>query len=190
MPPALPQIGGWSPDPQHCPGWGGCRPCRGRAGVLRSRLGRALTHLTRISWMSGTSRRWGSLSASAARAGEGSFLASTSGRGSGSGLAGREQGCGVLGEQNEVTAAPGHPEGLGTSARLPGGQGPEGPGTSARLPGGQDPEGPGTSARLPGGQRHPLGPPGHSPGSICRRLLQGRPGPPPPPQERGSPSHL
>lgn len=46
--------------------------------------------------MSGTSRRWGSLSASDARAGEGVFLESISGRSSGSGLAGREQGWGVL----------------------------------------------------------------------------------------------
>lgn len=59
--------------------------------------------------MSGTSRRWGSLSASAARAGEGGFLASASGRGSGSGLAGREQGCRVLGEQSEAAAVPGCP---------------------------------------------------------------------------------
>lgn len=57
----------------------------------------ACPHLTRISWMSGTSSRWGSLSASAARTGEGGFLVSASGTGSGSGLAGREQGCGVLG---------------------------------------------------------------------------------------------
>lgn len=46
--------------------------------------------------MSGTRRRWGSLSASDARAGEGVFLESISGRSSGSGLAGREQGWGVL----------------------------------------------------------------------------------------------
>lgn len=55
--------------------------------------------------MSGTSRRGVSLSASdAPRAGEGSFFESASGRGSGSGLAGREQGCGVLGERGEATA--------------------------------------------------------------------------------------
>ena len=66
--------------------------------------GRAPTHLTRISWMSGTSWRWGSLLVSVARAGEGGFLESTSGRGSGSGLAGREQGCGVLGKQSEAAA--------------------------------------------------------------------------------------
>lgn len=48
--------------------------------------------------MSGTSRRWGSLSASVARAGDGLFLESATGTGSGSGLAGRELGWGVLGE--------------------------------------------------------------------------------------------
>lgn len=46
--------------------------------------------------MSGTSSRWGSFSVSVARTGEGVFLESSSGRSSGSGLAGREQGWGVL----------------------------------------------------------------------------------------------
>lgn len=64
--------------------------------------GGSLSHLTRISWMSGTSRRWGSLSASATRTGEGSFLESASGISSGSGLEGREQGCGVLGSKERL----------------------------------------------------------------------------------------
>lgn len=100
--------------------------------------------------MSGTNRRWGSLSASAARAGEGGFLASASGRGSGSGLAGREQGCRVLGEQSEAAAVPGRP-------------------WRAREP-----------RWAPWGQHHPPGPSGHPTGSARHRLLlQGRPGPPP-----------
>lgn len=143
-PPALyvclsstPVLGrGALPDPRHravpCPRPGGpARPpgiqlspfqVRGGPAVLAGaeRAGRcfrrALTHLTRISWMSGTSRRRGSLSVSVARAGEGDFLESTSGRGSGSGLAGREQGCGVLGEHSEAPAL--LPEGA-SPARLP-----------------------------------------------------------------------
>lgn len=78
--------------------------------------GGAPTHLTRISWMSGTSRRWGSLSASAARAGEGSFLESASGTGSGSGLAGREQGWGVLERKAELLrSGEGIPGGAGAA---------------------------------------------------------------------------
>lgn len=56
--------------------------------------------------MSGTRRRWGSLSASDARAGEGVFLESISGRSSGSGLAGREQGWGVLEMEGNIGLLP------------------------------------------------------------------------------------
>lgn len=54
--------------------------------------------------MSGTSGRWGSLSDSVARAGEGIFLESASGTFSGSGLAGRELGCRLLGERRDAAA--------------------------------------------------------------------------------------
>lgn len=54
--------------------------------------------------MSGTSRRWGSLSDSVARTGERIFLESASGTLSGSGLAGRELGCRLLGERRDAAA--------------------------------------------------------------------------------------
>lgn len=57
--------------------------------------------------MSGTRRRWGSLSASVARAGEGVFLESISGRSSGSGLAGREQGWEVLEIERDIAICQG-----------------------------------------------------------------------------------